>query len=51
MNEYHDLYLKTNVLLLIDVFEEFRQITIKNYDLDPANGSLTLSNFAWNVLL
>ena len=49
--EYHDLYLKTDVLLLSDVFEEFRNVMFKNYGLDPANGYLTLPNYAWDVML
>ena len=36
MGEYHDLYLLLVVLQLSDVFEEFRTISIKNYELDPA---------------
>ena len=33
MKDYHDLYLKCNVLLLADVFEKFRNNSLKNYGL------------------
>ena len=31
MKDYHDLRLKCNVLLLVDVFEKFRDNSLKNY--------------------
>ena len=35
--DYHNLYNRVDVLLLTDVFENFRDICIKNYNLDPAH--------------
>ena len=35
MRDYHDLYLKSDVLLLSDVFENFRDVCLDNYRLDP----------------
>ena len=50
MRDYHDLYNRVDVLLLADVFENFRDICIKNYNLDPAH-YYTAPGLAWDVAL
>ena len=50
LGQYHDLYLKTDVLLLTDVFENFRDLCLEYYGLDPAH-YFTLPNFAWDAML
>ena len=35
--DYHDIYIQTDVVLLADVFENFRKRCILDYKLDPAN--------------
>lgn len=50
MGEYHDLYLKSDVLLLADMFEEFRNVCLENYKLDPA-WYYTTPGLAWDTAL
>ena len=50
MGQYHDLYLRTDVLLLTDAFGNFRHLCMKYYGLDPAC-YMTLLNFAWDAML
>ena len=50
LGDYHDLYLVTDVLLLSDVFEEFRSVCLNYYKLDPAH-YYTSPGFAWDALL
>ena len=37
LGDYHDLYMQSDTLLLADVFENFRDMCIKVYELDPAH--------------
>ena len=39
MSDYHDLYLKTDVLLLANVFEKFINTCLEYYELDPCRYS------------
>ena len=48
--DYHDLYLKSDVLLLADIFENFRTSSIAHYRLDPAN-FITAASYAWSAML
>jgi len=47
---YHNLYLTLDVTLLADVFENFRNMALCEYKLDPAH-SWTVPRFAWNSAL
>ena len=48
--DYHDEYMKLDVLLLADVFENFRKMCLESYQLDPSY-YLTLPSFGWSAML
>lgn len=50
LNEYTQLYLKTDVLLLADVFENFRNKSILLYELDPVH-YISLPSYSWDCML
>ena len=50
MGEYHDLYLVSNVLLLTDVFENFRKTCMQYYKLDPCHYFTSLG-LRWDAKL
>ena len=48
--EHHDLYLKSDILLLGDAFENFRKMCLKIYKLDPVK-FLLASGLSWQAAL
>ena len=50
IQDYHDLYLKSDVLLLADVFENFRKTCLEHYKLDPCH-YYTAPGLAWDACL
>ena len=50
MGEYHDLYLKSDVLLLSDMFENFRKTCLQYYKLDPCH-YFTSPGLSWDSML
>ena len=50
LGEYHDLYLKSDTLLLADVFKNFRKMCLKIYHLDPVK-FLSAPGLTWQAAL
>jgi len=50
LRQYHDHYLKSDVLLLTDVFENFRRTVLQNHGLDCLYYP-TLPSLAWSMAL
>ena len=48
LGEYHDLYVQSDILLLADVFENFRNMCLKIYELNPAK-FLSALGLAWQA--
>ena len=49
MKDYHDLYLKCDLLLLADAFEKFGNNSFKNYGLCPSH-YLTAPTLSWDAM-
>ena len=50
LGKYHDLYLKTDVLLLVDVFEKFVQTCLNYYRLNPCR-YFSSPGLSWDAML
>ena len=50
MGEYHNLYLKSDILLLADVFENFRKTCLEYYKLDTCH-YFTSPGLSWDAML
>ena len=50
MKDYHNLYLKCDVLLLVNFFEKFRNDSLKNYELCPSH-YLSAPGLSWDAML
>ena len=49
LGEYHDLYLKSDTLLLADGFENFRDLCLGIHELDPVK-FISASSLAWQAV-
>ena len=50
LGEHHDLHVQNNILLLADVFENFQNMCLEIYELDPAY-FVTALGLAWEAAI
>ena len=50
LGDYHDVYLRIDVLIVADVFDNFQQVCMKVYKLDPVH-SFSAPNQRWDAML
>ena len=50
LGNYHDFHVQSDTLLLTDVFDNFRNMCIEIYDVDPAH-FLSAPGLAWQASL
>ena len=50
LGDYHDLYLRTDVVLLANVYEAFRDTCLRHYSLDPVH-FYTFPGLGWCACL
>ena len=50
LGEYQDIYLTTDVLLLSDVWETFRKMSMKYYELDPSH-YISAPSLSWDAMM
>ena len=50
LSDYHDLCLKTDVVLLADVFQTYRETCMDAYKLDPIHYYIT-PGLSWEALI
>ena len=50
LGKYHDLYLQNDTLLLADIFDNFRNMCLEIYELEPARFP-TAPELVWRAVL
>ena len=50
LHDYMELYVKTDTIILCDVFENFRNLCLTYYNIDPCH-YMSLPAFAWDAML